>query len=89
MAVGETCVDAERARRFGERGVAWRQRKTGDNRSIARPLVSDDNRGAGATHGGIGLGDVHCCGQELACLKLMHRFISGPLKLGPVCVCGV
>lgn len=69
IAVGETCVDAERTRRFrfNERGVALRQRKTAGNRSIARPLVSDVNRGAEATHGGIGLGDVHCCGEELAC----------------------
>ena len=68
MAVGETCVDAERRRfRFNERGVASRQRRRGGNRSIARPLVSDVNRGAEATHGGIGLGDVHCCGEELAC----------------------
>ena len=65
MAVGETCVDAERTRRFSERGVALRQRRTGGSRSIARPLVSDDNRGAEATHGGIGLRGVHCCGQDL------------------------
>lgn len=64
MAVGETCVDAER-RRLSERGVAWPQRRTAGRRSIARPLVSDVNRGAEATHGGIGLGDVHCYGEEL------------------------
>ena len=67
IAVGETCVDAERTRRFSERGVALRQRRPGDSRSIARPLVSDVNRGAEATHGGIGLGVVHCCGEELGC----------------------
>lgn len=69
MAVGETCVDAQRTAksRFNERGGALRQRRTAGNRSIARPLVSDVNRGAEATHGGIGLGDVHCCGEELAC----------------------
>ena len=70
IAVGETCVDAERQRfrfRFNERDVALRQRRTGDNHSIARPLTSDVNRGAEATHGGIGLGDVHRCGEELAC----------------------
>jgi hypothetical protein len=61
IAVGATCVDAERARRFSERGVeALRQRVTDDSRAIALPSRSVVNRGAAAAHGGIGLGDVHC-----------------------------
>lgn len=63
MAVGETCVDAER-RRFNECDATWLQQRTAGKRSIARPLVSDVNRGAKATHGGIGLRDVHCYGKS-------------------------
>jgi len=62
IAVGETCVDAERTRRLWQLGLAaLRQRRVAGTRSIVRPLIRLDNRGAKATHGGIGLGNVHCC----------------------------
>jgi hypothetical protein len=61
MAVGETCVDAERTRRLVQLAMALlRQDRTAGIRSIARPLTRLVNRGTVATHGGIGLGDVHC-----------------------------
>jgi hypothetical protein len=62
IAVGETWVDAERTRRFGEDILeAWRQRKPMENRSIARPLTRLEIRGAAATHEGIGRQSVHGC----------------------------
>jgi hypothetical protein len=61
IAVGATCVYAERTRRFLELGLyALQQHRAVGSRSIARPVTRLDSRGTVATHGGIGLGDgVH------------------------------
>lgn len=60
IAVGETCVDAERTRRFASLGLlAARQQQGKGSRSMARPLRMVVSRGTEATHGGIGLGNVH------------------------------
>lgn len=81
IAVGATCVDAERTRRFLELGLwAWRQRKAAGSRSIARPLARLDTRGTVATHGGIGLeDDVH---RRIAC-NVKVDVASGGTSFGP------
>lgn len=81
IAVGATCVDAERTRRFLELGLwAWRQRKAAGSRSIARPLARLDSRGTVATHGGIGLeDDVH---RRIAC-NVKVDVASGGTSFGP------
>lgn len=66
MAVGETCVDAERMRKFeGREVVTLQHRKAEGNRAIALPLIRVVNRGTKATHGGIGLEDGHHGGQHV------------------------
>jgi len=60
IAVGETCVDAKRARRFVELDfVTLQQRSASGIRSIGPVLRRIVSRGTEATHGGIGLEVEH------------------------------
>lgn len=62
IAVGDTCVDAERVRRSGGYNLgALRQCSASGIRSIARLVRRQCDRGAKATHGGIGVRDEHYC----------------------------
>jgi hypothetical protein len=69
IAVGETCVDAERTRSsVNLEPATLRQRSASGSRSIGPVLRRRVDRGTEATHRGIGLGVVHCCTSEM--LKL-------------------